>query len=232
MRTTSSLLVLLFISFFAFDSVAQEDDKSYVIQIATLGSFEELAEKKEDFSYCMSCFTEKVGKRVKVYQLMWNSEYQSGDFYSSYFKDRLKEDLKYAKERHKGAFTRSDVKWKNLVDVWEVFEEYKNKTTPTEYTAKGGTSVESTTSNEAVKYKIQLGAFKEQKSLDYIADRYGLSETEKNEVEELLTYDFKKIRKVICRRYFFGEYSSKKVALAKKKALEKKTNRKLILVKA
>ncbi len=231
MRTIKLLVALFLVSFFAIDTNAQEDDERYAIQIATFGSWEEFAKKKEDFDSHVAVYGEQVGKLVKVYLLNYNSEYEMNELF--YPGEHFNSIYEWVKKDYPGAFRRSDVKKENLTYGWDVFEKYKNdEPLPDEFDTKGvGSGTASTETSSEGKYKIQLGVFKEEKHLDHIAEKYGLDENEKGMVEVLLSHDFTKVKKVICRRYYFGEYSTKEKALAKKKELEKNSKRKLLLVK-
>lgn len=220
--------LFLFLNFSLIDSQAQSAN-NYVIQIATYDSFEQFAKDKDKFSYSSAIEVEKVGKRVKVYLLRYNGEWDEGVYFSP--GETLDLQYSFAKERHPGAFRRNDVDIEKTTNAWDIFEKYKYNQLPTEYTTKGGGSFETNNSSDTEHYKIQLGAFTEQKSNAYIADNYGLSSAEKTNADELLSHDFTTVNKKVCRRYYFGEYQNKADALAKKKQLEKATNRRLILVK-
>jgi len=227
MKLIKSISILLFFILFTYESFAQED-KRYVIQLATYSSMDAFVKEKDKYPASDQVWVEKIGKTVKVYLLHYDGQY---DDYSLFYPgESLENASKWTKKEFKGAFRRSDVKKDNLKMAYEIFKEYKDKKVrPSEYTSKGEpTEIDVEKSS---KYKIQLGVFQEQKSLDYIADNYGLSNFEKNKVEEFLTHDFKKVKKVICRRYFFGDFDTKASALAKMKAMEKKTKRKLLLVR-
>ena len=227
MRLIQILSILLLFTFFSGQTNAQED-KRYVIQLSTYGSWEAFVNDKDRYPAADQVWAEKVGKIIKVYLLHYNGEYDDYDLF--YPGEHLDNAYSWTSKEYKGAFRRSDVKKENLKMAYEIFKEYEEKgKIPSGYSTKGGDK--NINASQSGNYKIQLGVFKEQKSLDYIADNYGLSESEKKSAEKLLTYDFKKVKNVICRRYFFGNFDTKASALAKMKTLEKKANKKLVLLK-
>ena len=197
-----------------------------LFRLLPFGSWEEFANKKIDEPNPV--YAEKVGNMIKVYLLWHNGEWGTDQLF--YPGDQLNGALSYAKKKHKGAFRRSDVKFENLISSYDAYEKYGKDALPDEYTSKGGT-IDLTPKAAPAKYKIQLGAFKTMRTDDYIADQYGLTDLEKENTDRLLSYDFTKADGKVLRRYYFGEYDSKADAIVKKKALEKKTNRKLLLVK-
>jgi hypothetical protein len=230
---TTHLFPILFLCLFSYiNSYAQEGDKAYVIQLATYDNWEDFANNEQAFytntgTADNNIFAEEIGNRVKVYLL---DSYQGGVeyFYAGSHLDKVLKTVKN-NPNFKDAFRRSDVDFQNLIYYGDVFEKYKNNKTPTEYTSKG-TNINATTSTGA-KYKIQLGVFKEWKSLDFIADQYGLKQVDQNKATTLLSHDFTKVKNNVCRRYYYGEYNNKEAATAKMKALENASKRKLLLVK-
>jgi len=224
------LTLLFIVASFATKSFAQEEDRSFVIQVATYDSWEAMAKDEKKFyqptgTADNNFFAEKVGNRIKVYlfdsyQGSWSS------FYPGTHADNVLATVK-ENPNWKGAFRKKNV-GNNLKYYGEVFNEYKNNELPEEYSSKGG-SIASTPSTSS--YRIQLGVFNEEKSVDHIAASYGLSETDKEKSSSLISHDFTTVKKEVCRRYYFGEFKNKADALKKKKALEKNTKRKLLVVK-
>lgn len=230
MKTIQLFLFFLFLSTLPSDLHAQESDKAYVIQLATFGSWEDFAKNEKIFytntgTADNNIFAEKVGSRVKVYLF---DSYQGGTDYF-YAGSRLDKVLKEVRNNphFKDAFRRSDVDYNKLVYYGDVFEKYKNNI-PSEFNTKGG-STELAADNPT--YKIQLGVFKEWKSLDYIVNRYNINEVDTNSTTTSLSHDFTKVKNTVCRRYYYGKFINKKAAMEKLKALQKASNRKLMLVK-
>ncbi len=228
--------MLFLFCFSTQDSFAQVEDKSYVIQIATFSSWDAMAKKQEIF-YANTgtadnyIFAEKVGKRIKVY--LFDSS--QGDASRFYTRKRLNEVLKVVKANpnFKDAFPRSEgVNFENLTYYADAANKATEKNYPQEFsqdfTAKG---VASSDDSGSEWYKVQLGVYKEAKSMDFIAHNYGFTGVNKDHVEDFVSHDFTRVNKNICRRYYFGNYNSKAMAMLKKKELEKSSKRKLMVVK-
>lgn len=231
MRTTKFLSLLCFALLLTFNSKAQENDQSYMIQLATFSSWAHFAKQEQDFyvptgTADNNIYAEQIDGRIKVY-LFDTYEGSIADFYPGEHLDKVLEIVR-SHDHFKGAFRKPAKSIYELTPYGEVFEKYRNEELPDLLTAKGGSTVANPTSGL---YKVQLGAFKTQKGYDYIAENYGLNNTDKAKLESLMSHDFTKVKKDVCRRYYFGQYNSKSEAIAKKKALEKATKRKLMVVK-
>lgn len=233
---TIKLIALLFLTFFFTNKIlAQGSTHYYAIQLATYSSWEDFAKDEQKFyentgTADNNIYGEKVGNSIKVYLL--DSQEGSAVFFYNY--DRIQEVLSVVRQNPnwKGAFRKTGVNWENLIYYGEVFDQYKNAI-PEEFSAKG-TRIE-TESNEAEaaqdkEFKVQLGVYKEEKSKDFIINTYGFSEEDAAAYDDIVSYDFVKVKNTICRRYYVGAFQSKKTAEPLKKDFEKKSNRKLMIV--
>ena len=229
MKISKILFLIFVLSICNFHSIAQEEDQSFVIQLATFGSWEDFANHEVEFyantgTADNNIYAEKTGGLVKVY-LFDSQQGTRAYFYPGDHADKVLKTVR-KNPNWKGAFRKNSI-GDDLTYYGDVFNKYKKDGLPDEYTAKGGAIAPA--SND--RFKIQLGVFKQEKLIDHIAESYGLNDSDKTNISILLSHDFTKVKKDICRRYYFGEYQSKEAALAKKKELEKKTKRKLMIVK-
>ncbi len=224
MRTAQVLSTLCLFLFLALSSFAQASYKVPAIQLAAYDNWQQLENNKHRFVkyfnkidwpehvYTVADLrTERVGKWVRVFLLHEN--WQVNDLLLTiqaqpYFKD---------------AFFRN-VRKGNLM-AYATPAAKSTGTIPSEFTAKGKMVA---SKNDASKYKIQLGVFKEKKSFDYIVSNYGL---DMDDVEYMLSHDFTTVKNKVCRRYYFGSYDNKADARAMLWELEGKTNKKLLLKK-
>lgn len=213
---------------------SQESTHYYVIQLATYNSWEDFAKDEQKFyantgTADNNIYGEQVGNSIKVYLL----DSQEGSAVFFYDFERTQEVLSVVRSNPnwKGAFRKGNVNWENLIYYGEVFDQYKDAI-PEEFSEKGDRiEVEYSPAATAQKeYKIQLGVFKEEKSKDFIINTFGFSEQDAAAYNEIVTYDFVKVGKTICRRYYVGGFPSKKTAEPLKKDIEKKSNRKLMIV--
>ncbi|MEL6925918.1 MAG: hypothetical protein AAFO94_17885, partial [Bacteroidota bacterium] len=69
------------------------------------------------------------------------------------------------------------------------------------------------------------------KSAEAIGKAYGLTKWETANIHRVVSHDFTKVDEEVCRRYYYGKYDSKAKARQARKKLEKKTGRRLMVVK-
>lgn len=236
MKTVKLITLGLLTFLFANKILAQGSTHYYVIQLATYSSWEDFAKDEQKFyantgTADNNIYGEKVGNSIKVYLL--DSQEGSAVFFYDYA--RIQEVLAVVRQNPnwKGAFRKGGVNWENLTYYGEVFNKYKNPI-PEEFSAKGdrieaeSDDVETAADKE---YKVQLGVYKEEKSKDFIINTYGFSKEDAAAYDDMVTYDFVKVKNKICRRYYVGGFQSKKTAEPFKKDFEKKSKRKLMIVK-
>ncbi len=237
MKTIKFLSLIIFTCLFAGHSYAQSSAHYYVIQLAAYNSWEDFAKDEQKFyantgTADNNIYGEQVGNQIKVYLL--DSQEGHATFFYDY--NRTKEVLSVvrANPNWKGAFRKGNVNWDNLVYYGEVFDQYK-QAVPSEFSDKGGridsepADYYGKTESDQKDYKVQLGVFKEEKSKNFIANAFGFSEEDIAAYDQLVSYDFVKVGKNICRRYYVGHFSSKKTAEPFMQDFEKKSNRKLMI---
>lgn len=241
MKTIKLISFLVFSLFFTSDVFSQASTHYYAIQLATYSSWADFAKDEKKFyentgTADNNIYGEKVGNSIKVYLL--DSQEGSATFFYDY--DRTKEvlDVVRANPNWKGAFRKAGVNWDNLTYYGDVFEQYKQEV-PAEFSSKGERintesdqpgAYASAPAAEAKEYKVQLGVYKEEKSKDFIIKTYGFSDVDIEYYDDIVSYDFVKVKNDICRRYYVGEFYSKKTAEPFKKDFEKKSKRKLMIV--
>ena len=240
MKTFKLFTLLAFIMSFSSQILAQGSTHYYVIQLATYGSWEDFAKDEEKFyantgTSDNNIYAEQTGNYIKVYLL----DSQEGNAVFFYDYDRIQEVLAVVRKNPnwKGAFRKGNINWDNLIYYGDVFEQY-NQTVPEEFSDKGKriniqrsepASYYGQTKTDQKVYKVQLGVFKEEKSRDFIAKAFGFSEDDLAAYDRLVSYDFVKVGKDICRRYFVGNFSSKKTAEPFKEEFERKSNQQLLI---
>jgi|GEM_PF-6559212 len=242
MKTIKLFFLFIFTFLSTSQTFAQSSTHYYVIQLATYSSWENFAKDEKKFyantgTADNNIYGEQVGNSIKVYLL--DSQEGNATFFYDY--DRIKEVLAVvrANPNWKGAFRKGNVNWDNLIYYGDVFEQYNQRAAPEEFSDKGdriNTAVSEPaayyrrTGTEQQEYKVQLGVYKEEKSKNYIANTFGFSEDDLAAYDQMVSYDFVKVGKNICRRYYIGHFSSKKTAEPFKKDFEIKSNKKLMIV--
>jgi len=239
MKTVKSLLILMLFSFTFSASFAQEvkipdhnlpggEDPEYAIQLATYRSQKALDDNLHVLRALDSgsdehlYLSQKVGNKIKVYLV---GKY--GSFYPSSEMIDATRKVKSTKG-FEGAFL------KLVNDELSSFQPILINTVADPYgkveelTAKGESAVEEV---KEKKYKIQLGVFSDVLSTSHLAKAYGLTKWEEANIARVVSYDFTKVDEEICRRYYYGAYKNKRDARTAKRKLEKKTGRKLMMVK-
>ena len=205
------------------DARNETEVKTHAIQLAAYESWDQMIEHRNDFirelyqiDFAPSRYTEES---VFVEQTVgWLKVYLIHDGYkSAVLLNSIQANPYFEK-----AFKPSSLVTKNLFKYPSAYRSLSHQ--PVEYTTKGGSFGET---EKASSYKIQLGVFKEEKSTDQIADKFGV---EKETFEDQLSYDFVSVNKKVCRRYYYGNYKSKSKALAAKKVLEKESGKNLLVV--
>ena len=220
------LLFVPFLCLFIISDIFSQSEKSGFIQLVSYGSWEQLAQSEQGFTAQLNkvdwpytvyteenVYTEKAGKWVRVY--LRHNGWQPNE---------LLRTIKASS--FNSAFHKSNVDFTDLTDYRTAVRMHEGK--PSQYSIKGITAA-NTSGNGP--YKIQLGVFTEMKSNDYIANSYGFSKLEKDNIHSLLSYDFTKIKNKVCRRYFYGNFDSKAEAEAKRRILESRSKNKLLVVK-
>ncbi len=231
MKTIKLFTILLFSVLLTSQAFGQESTHYYVIQVATYPSWADFAKDEQKFytntgTADNNFYGEQVGNSIKVYLL--DSQQGTAMFFYNY--ERTMEVLDVVKNNphFKGAFRKSGVNWDNLVYYGDIFDQYKEEI-PSEFSDKGE-RINTETQTADKEYTVQLGVFTEEKSKDFIINTFGFAEETAASYEAIVTYDFVKVKNKICRRYYVGNFTSKKTAEPFKKDLEKKSNRKLMIV--
>ncbi len=240
MKTFKLFSLFIFIFLYTSQIFAQGSTHYYVIQLATYNSWEAFAKDEKKFyentgTADNNIYGEQIGNSIKVYLL--DSQEGSATFFYDY--DRIKEVLAVvrANPNWKGAFRKGNVNWDNLIYYGDVFDQYK-QAVPSEFSDKGDRIATQTsepaayygkTEADQKTYKVQLGVFKEEKSKDFIVNAFGFSKDDAAAYDQMVSYDFVKVGKNICRRYYVGHFSSEKTAEPFKQDFEKKSNRKLLI---
>lgn len=226
MRTKALMMLVAFILLSSSQVAAQETN---AIQLAAYSSWDQLMKNEDQFNAQLqqvewpgvmydeqNVYTQVGAKLIKVYLLHYGSE-----------EGKLLAALRKT-DYFKGAFNKQALNITNLRNYRMAIDERTN--IPTEYTAKGGEVPAESTTEEEVMYRIQLGVFMARKSVQDLAQSYGLSEANPSVLANKLTYDFVKVNGKVCRRYFYGTYSNKAQAEAMMRYLEKESNRELAVV--
>jgi len=239
MKTVKSLLLLMLFSLVLTTSFAQEVkipdhslpggvDPEFAIQLATYGSQKALDNNLPVLRALDSGSDEhlflshKVGNKIKVYLVgKYGSFYPSTEMIDATRKVKSTKGFEdaFLKLVNDDLSSFKPILVNTVVDPYEKVEEL---------TAKGGSADEAA---EEMKYKVQLGVFSDVQSPSHLAKAYGLTKWEESNIERVVSHDFTKVDEEVCRRYYYGAYKNKRDAKTAKRKLEKKTGRKLILVK-
>ena len=226
MRTIKLTLLLTLCLAFVNTTFSQDGvDPELGIQLATYSSQKSLNANLPKLNALQTgalnhlFLSHRTGNQIKVYLV---GEY--GYFYPGMETDDALKAVK-ANKGFEGAFLKrindERLKFKPLL-VNTVTNPLDNDD---DLTAKGGEQ------KTEKRYRVQLGVFSELKSPEYIASAYGLTSWEKTNFDRVVQQDFTKVDDEVCRRYTYGAYHKKSDARKAKRKLEKKSGRKLMLIK-